>query len=70
MSRRKRADPLPPPPRPDGITVREHLRRLGMDPEYLAVREALGEPLSPADREVLDARRSLARAPAGPGGGR
>ena len=60
--RRANARPRPQPPpgaRADAITVREFLRKLGEDPEYLPVKEQLGEPLSPAQREILDAARRI-----------
>ena len=60
--RRAKARPRPQPPpgaRADAITVREFLRKLGKDPEYLPVKEQLGEPLSPAQREILDAARRI-----------
>ena len=71
-ARRRKAPAKKPAPRPganvEGLTVREYLRRLSMDPAYLAAKAEVGEPLSPAEREVLEAARA-GSAPGPAGGG-
>lgn len=56
--RERTGDPRRRPARGDAPTVREHLRRLGQDADYLAVKDALGEPLSAEERAILDAARA------------
>lgn len=47
------------PARPHGPQDRPRtLRELGRDPDYLALKDAMGEPLTAAERELLEAARS------------
>jgi hypothetical protein len=41
---------------------RRRMAELSRDPDYLAVKEQLGEPLTPDERETLRAWRSATRA--------
>lgn len=48
-------------PRPGRPASRNHpltLRELNADPEYLRIKQQLGEVLSPQERAMLDAARS------------
>ena len=48
-------------------SARSVLAELAADPAYLALKAALGEPLSPSERALLEAHWSALEA--GPGGG-
>lgn len=52
------ADRRPPRPQRPG-DARRTLRALSIDPDYLRIKAEVGEPLTPAERAILDAARSV-----------
>jgi hypothetical protein len=58
---RMRRRPVPPPVHDDVVTVQQLLGQLARDVAELAVKEQLGEPLSPAERAALEAARAAAQ---------